>query len=94
MDKLQQLVFSFYRENLNIQEQLEPLRYCRMTRSWGTIRVECLDVEHLEVVSDLVGYIRPPLAALGLGRKIVLRSPGSIQRSYPIKIPFHSDLLA
>ena len=33
-------------------------------------------------------------AALGLGRQIVLRVPGSLQRSYPMHVPFHSDQLA
>ena len=94
MDRLQKLVFSFYRENQFIQQELEPLLYCRMSRSWGTIRIECLDVEHLEIVSDLLGYIRQPLAALGLGRKIALRAPGYIQRIYPVNVPFHIDLLA
>ncbi len=94
MDRFQQLVFSFYRENQAIEEELEPLRYCRMTRSWGAIRVECLDGEHLEVVTSLLDYLRPPLAALGLGRNIVFRAPGSLQRSYPINVPFHSDLVS
>ncbi len=94
MDRLQHLVFSFYRENQKIQQKLEPLRYCKMTRSWGSIRLECLDAEHLEVISSLLIYIRPPVAALGLARNIVLRTPGSLQRIYPVKVPFHSDLLA
>ena len=34
------------------------------------------------------------LAALGLGRQIVLRVPGSRQRSYPMHVPFTSDQLA
>ena len=49
---------------------------------------------HLEEVSDLLTYLRLPLAALGLGRQIVLRVPGSRQRSYPMHVPFTSDQLA
>ena len=67
MDRLQRLVFSFYREDPQIQLTLEPLRLCRMRRSWGSIRVDCLDAAHLERVSALLGHLRPPLAALGLG---------------------------
>ena len=94
MDRLQQLIFSFYREDSGTQARLAPLRTCRMRRSWGSIRIECLDEDHLEEVSDLLGYLRLPLAALGLGRQIVLRVPGLRQRSYPMHVPFHSDQLA
>ena len=37
MDRLQQLIFSFYREDPRVEELLEPLRDCRMRRSWGSI---------------------------------------------------------
>lgn len=94
MDRLQRLVFSFYREDLNICAELEPLLDCRLSRSWGIIRVECVDEEHLEEVSALLCHLRRPLAALGIGRQIVLKVPGSIHRSYPMHVPFPSDLLA
>ena len=94
MDRLQQLIFSFYREDPLMEELLEPLRDCRMRRSWGSIRIECVDAAHLEQMSDLLVHLRLPLAALGLGRQIVLRVPGSLQRSYPMHVPFHSDQLA
>ncbi|MFL0793212.1 MAG: hypothetical protein AB8B70_08620 [Prochlorococcus sp.] len=94
MDRLQRLVFSFYREDQHISAELAPLRHCRISRSWGRIRVECVDGDHLEEVSALLSHLRRPLAALGLGRQIVLRVPGSLQRSYPMHVPFHSDLLA
>ena len=93
MDRLQRLVWSFYREEPDLEAQLEPLRDCRMTRSWGSVRVECIDARHLEEVSGLLALLRPPLAAMGLGRQIVLRVPGSLQRTYPMHVPFQSDLL-
>ena len=65
-----------------------------MRRSWGSIRIECVDAAHLEQMSGLLVHLRLPLAALGLGREIVLRVPGSLQRSYPMHVPFHSDQLA
>ena len=93
MDRLRRLVFSFYREEPQIEAELEPLRDCRMSRSWGSIRIECVDAQHLEEGSALLSYLRRPLAAMGLGRQIVLRVPGRPQRSYPMHVPFHSDLL-
>ena len=94
MDRLQLLIFSFYREDPRLEERLEPLRDCRMRRSWGSIRIDCHDLDHLEEISGLLEYLRLPLAALGLGRQIVLRVPGSRQRSYPMHVPFRSDQLA
>ena len=94
MDRMQRLIFSFYREDPRMEGLLEPLRTCRMRRSWGSIRIECLDAAHLEQVSGLLMHLRLPLAALGLGRQIVLRVPGSMQRTYPMHVPFHSDQFA
>jgi len=93
MDRLQRLVLSFYREDPSLEARLEPLRDCRMSRSWGVIRVECIDAHHLEEISGLLELLRRPLAAMGLGRQIVLRVPGCLQRAYPMHVPFHSDLL-
>ncbi|MAS27300.1 MULTISPECIES: hypothetical protein [unclassified Synechococcus] len=93
MDRLQRLVWSFYREEPQLEAQLEPLRDCKLSRSWGSIRVECVDARHLEEVSALLALLRRPLAAMGLGRQIVLKVPGSLQRTYPMHVPFHSDLL-
>ena len=45
-------------------------------------------------LSGLVADLRLPLAALGMGRQIVLRVPGSRQRAYPMHVPFHTDQLA
>ena len=94
MDRLQQLIFSFYREDPGMEELLEPLRSCRMRRSWGSIRIECVDAAHLEQVSGLLMHLRLPLAALGLGRQIVPRVPGTLQRTYPMHVPFRSDQFA
>jgi len=93
MDRLKSLVFSFYREDPDIQAVLEPLRTCRISRSWCCIRVECVDANHMEGVSGLLTHLRRPLSAMGLGRQIVLRVPGRPQRAYPMQVPFHSDLL-
>ncbi len=94
MDRLQTLVFSFYREDPLIEVALVPLLKCKMSRSWGSIRVECLDVKHLEEVCDLLDYLRKPFSELGIGRAIVLRVPGSTQRIFPMKSSTISDLLS
>ena len=94
IDRLQRLIFSYYHEEPALQELLQPLHSCRMRRSWGSVGIECRDDARLENVSSLLGYLREPLAALDLGRQIVLRGSGSRQRSYPMHVPFQSDQLA
>jgi hypothetical protein len=55
MDRLQRLIFSYYREEPALQQLLQPLHSCRMRRSWGSVRIECRDDGHLEDVSALSG---------------------------------------
>ncbi len=94
MDRLQLLVFSFYREDPHIEEVLKPLKACRMTRSLGIIAIDCLDFAHLKQICGLLRHLRPPFIALGMGQQIVLRAPGSIQRVYPMQLPSNTDLFA
>ncbi len=93
MDRLTGLVFSFYREDPQISKALIPIKLCRMSRCFGFIHIECVDAEHLEEVTTLIGSLRLPFAALGLARQIILNAPGQDERIYPIQITTQSDLL-
>ena len=94
MDRLQRLIFSYYREEPALQQLLQPLHSCRMRRSWGSVRVVRRHRARLVEGGALLCDLRAAWAALGLGRKIVLRGSGARQRSYPMHVPFHSDQLA
>ncbi len=94
MDRLQILVFSFYREDILIQQELIPLRNCQLSRSWGSIRIKCLDEDHMEQMTKLLKYLKRPFAELKLGQQIVLQVNGGLQRIYPISNPLHKDLLS
>ncbi len=97
MSRLLDLIFSFYREEGEIKEALAPLSFCRLTRSWGSIRIECLDANHLEEITVLIVYLEKPLSALHLCRKIVLSAPGLKQRNYSVSVEqdyFHSQLFS
>ena len=85
MDRLQLLVFSFYREDASINKRLEPLKKCKLMRSGGSIRIECIDREHMEEISQLFKYIKLPFEALGLARQIVVRVEGEPQRNFSIE---------
>ncbi len=93
MDRLTWLVFSFYREDLQMSKALIPIKSCKMSRGFGVINIECIDAEHLEEVSTLIDLLRLPLAALRLARQIVLNAPGHNEQMYPIQMTTQSDLL-
>ncbi len=93
MDRLQKLVFSFYREDLFMQKKLQPLLSCRMTRCKGNILIECLDKRHFLEVSQLIGLVSVPIAELSLCNELVLSAPGQIRHSFPINNSFHTEIL-
>ncbi len=92
MDRLIRLVFSFYREEHLIKLELDPLLACTSSRSWETVRIDCVDRKHQEQVCELLKYICVPLLLLKLGRNIAFRAPGVIPKTYSLELLFNSDL--
>ena len=70
MDRLQVLIFSFYREDLAIQAQLLPLITTTMSRGMGNINIECQDSEHLRSLITIVNYIKWPILLMKLARNM------------------------
>ena len=93
MDRLQLLVFSYYREDPLVKKQLQPILFCPMSRSWSSIRVKCPDIDLFEKIIDLLPYLLSPLVSLGLGTDLVVEVPGSLKRTFSMNVPFHIDLL-
>jgi len=93
-ERLQRLLFSFYREEPELRDRLEPLQECHLSRHWGALRVNCVNAAHLEEVNGLIDLLRAPTLALGLARQIVLRAPGRPDRCYPVRVSLSPDLLA
>ena len=94
MERMQSFIFSFYREEPDILIKLSPVLSCQITWILGVIRIECLSIEHREKVGTLIEYLRLPFAELGMGRQIVLRAPGSVERIFPMHLSSQSDLFA
>ncbi|MFZ4804050.1 MAG: hypothetical protein ACOYLI_05225 [Synechococcus lacustris] len=80
-------VLSFYREEPRELALLAPLLGCRWRRGWSSLRLACLDREHLERVDSLLELLQPPLAALQLVSEIRLAAPGIAERIYPVGLP-------
>jgi hypothetical protein len=94
MDRVSVAIFSFYREDPELARRLDPLLACRLSRSWGTLRIECRDLPHREMVNGLIELLRPPLQALQLARQISLQVAGQEPLTYPVTVPLPSSLLA
>jgi hypothetical protein len=87
-------IWSFYREDPELARRLDPLLACRLSRGWGSLRIDCRDLAHREVVSALVPLLRPPLEALRLAREIRLLVAGLEPLVFPVCVPFSGSLLA
>ncbi len=94
MDRLSLAVFSFYREDPDLARRLDPLLACRLSRGWGSLRIECRDRTHRELINGLLDLLRPPLAALDLVREIRLLAPGCEPLVFPVSVPLPGSLLA
>ncbi|MFO7627980.1 MAG: hypothetical protein R6W06_00390 [Prochlorococcaceae cyanobacterium] len=92
-DRIMRMLLSFYREESALWPQLEPLHHCRFCRSWGVLRISCLDREHREEVNALLDLLRPPVLSLRLARQIMLLAPGLEPLTYPARVPITEDLL-
>jgi hypothetical protein len=94
MDRVSLALFSYYREDPQLGRRLDPLLACRLSRSWGALRIECRDLAHRAVVNELIELLRPPIEALQLARQISLLVPGFEPLTYPVTVPLPSSLLA
>ena len=92
MDRLQGLVFSFYREDLSIKKVLRPLLSCKMIRLMGVIYIECRNSRHLEEVLTIIKYLNLPIGLLKLGRKIIIHSIDAPDLNYSIPIELDRNL--
>ncbi len=92
MDRLTLLVFSFYREEPKVQVLLDPLKYCKISRGWDSIEIDCLNSQHLQLVLEISIYIGPPFALLGMAKHIVFKESGLIHHRYSIQLRSNSDL--
>jgi hypothetical protein len=92
-DRLMRALLSFYREEPALWPRLAPLHHCRFGRSWGVLRIFCLDREHRAAVNGLLDLLRPPVLTLRLARQIVLLAPGAEPLTYPARVPLTEDLL-
>ena len=86
MDRLQGLIFSFYREDLVIKRALLPLLSCKMTRLIGVIDIECRNAKQLFRLLPTLKYLKAPIGLMRMAKKIVIHSADSPDLNYSVQV--------
>lgn len=82
--QLTKLILSFYRENLPQLEQLRVLRYCKVSRRWGKLKIDCHDQETAEKLICISNLLQEPVSQLRLAHQINILIQGSLVGELPI----------
>lgn len=82
--QLAQLIFSFYREDPRQLQQVMPLQSCKITRRWGTLRVDCREQQAAEALTNAIEVLREPIAQLRLAQQINIFVKGTLISALPV----------
>jgi hypothetical protein len=82
--QLTQLIFSFYREDLALRRKIEMLEHCKVSRWWGTVRINCHDAKTAQDLLRAIDLIKEPIAELRLAHQIKLLVQGEVVTTVPI----------
>ncbi|MBD2462082.1 hypothetical protein H6G89_13590 [Oscillatoria sp. FACHB-1407] len=82
--QLTRLILSFYREDPIQLEQLQVIKSCRLSRRWGTLRIDCRDMQTANAVQGAIALIREPVAQLRLAQQISISVNGVLVRALPV----------
>lgn len=85
--QLAHLILDFYREDPKELQQLQALRCCKITRRWGTLRVECKDRQTADALAAAGALLREPVAEMRLAQYINIMVRGVLIASLPVHIP-------
>ncbi|HEY9622320.1 MAG TPA: hypothetical protein V6C78_18325 [Crinalium sp.] len=82
--QLIRLLLSFYREDFPQLQKLRPIEHCKLSRRWGTLRVDCHTPELAEAIIQASDILREPIAQLRLAHHINILVRGSLVTSLPV----------
>jgi hypothetical protein len=82
--QLTHLILSFYREEPAQLERLQPLGNCKLSRWWGTLRVDCPNYQTAEALLKAGELLREPIAQLRLAQRINILVKGNLITALPI----------
>lgn len=85
--QLTQLIFSFYRENPSQLQQISVLRYCKLSRWWGVVRINCDTHATAHQLVEAIDLLKDPIAQLRLAHHIKIMVNGNVVTSFPVASP-------
>jgi hypothetical protein len=85
--QLTRLILSFYRENPLEKEQLRPLKFCKLSRRWGVLRINCRDQATADALIRAAALLREPVAQLRLAQRINILVKGNLITALPVDSP-------
>lgn len=74
--QLSYLILSFYREDPEQLRQIQCLSKCKLSRRWGTLRINCGTEEEAQALTQASALLAQPVALLRLARQIKILLQG------------------
>lgn len=85
--QLTQLIFDFYREDLNELHALQGLKHCRVSRRWGVLRVRCESLAIAQELATVSEILLEPIAQLRLAKEVRIIADRMIITALPVETP-------
>jgi hypothetical protein len=82
--QLTRLLLSFYREEPIQLQQLRPIEQCKVSRRWGTLRIDCHTPQVAETLIQANDLLREPIAQLRLAHHVSILVRGNHIATLPI----------
>jgi hypothetical protein len=83
--QLTQLILSFYREDHAQLEALQPLQKCKVSRRWGTLKIDCKSHETARRLIHGIDLLRDPVNQLRLAQQIKIMVNGKLVQIFPAR---------
>lgn len=85
--QLTRLILNFYREDPAELQQLKVLQSCRLSRWWGTLRVNCPSAEVAYSIAEASTILCEPISQLRLAQEIKLIVNGAVVTTLSVQKP-------
>ncbi len=89
--QLTRLIFDFYRENPEELIVLRGLGTCKLSRWWGTFRINCSDSQTATALIDAIELLREPIAQLRLAQSVRIMVNGKAIANFPVQVANFCD---
>lgn len=82
--QLTHLILDYYREDPEDLQRLQSLHFCKVSRRWGVLRVDCGDRATANHLTEASSLLREPVSELRLAQYINILVRGVLVASLPV----------